>query len=86
VEGDTLLVDSIMKDLGMYFDDQFWEIGSFKLLGMDSVNMSRFFHDDFFEYSFFNQDEQMLRMMRVMDSMKNDFFGSQKHSDMHMKR
>jgi hypothetical protein len=41
---------------------------------MDSDYMSGFFHDNFFEQSFLDQNRHMLRMMQEMDSIKNEFF------------
>jgi hypothetical protein len=84
MQGDTLQTDSIMKDFSMYFDNHFRGISSYDLPGIDSTSMSQFFRDDFFEHGFFDQDEQMLKMMRAMDSVKNEFFRMYAHSGMSM--
>lgn len=72
--GDTLNTDSILKNFNLYFNHRLNGIGYYDLFGEDSTFVPGFFHDDFFEQQFFNQDEMMLRIMREMDSIKNEFF------------
>ena len=71
---DTLDVDSVLQHFNMYFNHGLQGITSNNLFDVDSAFVPGFFHDDFFEQQFFNQDEMMLRMMREMDSIKNEFF------------
>lgn len=75
--GDSLMADSIMNNFGLFFDDHFPSIMSQGFMLRDSLFNLRFFHHDFFENQFFEQDEMMLRMMREMDSLKNEFFRMQ---------
>ena len=74
-DGDTVNMDSLMDNFNMYFSDIFdngyaWN----SLIEPDSVFHSSFFSNSFFENQFLQQDEQMLRMMQEMDSLKNVFF------------
>jgi hypothetical protein len=80
-KGDTIIMDSIMQDFNTYFNHHFSRITSNPFMLMDSTFMHGFFHDDFFEQHFIRQDEQLLRMMKEMDSMKNEFFKMQMQSD-----
>lgn len=77
--GDTLDIDSVMQDFQSYFNHRIKGFGYSNFFNEDSTIMPGFFHDDYFEQQFFNQDEMMLRMMREMDSIKNEFF--RMHSD-----
>jgi hypothetical protein len=74
MEGDTLATDSILSDFNIFFGDNFSGFSNDDLFNMDSTYMSGFFHDDFFEQSFVNQDKHLLKMMQEMDSLKNEFF------------
>jgi hypothetical protein len=74
IEGDTIPFDGIPEDFQMYFNHRLPGITSNNIFDVDSSFMPGFFHDDFFEHQFFNQDEQLLRMMQEMDSIKNEFF------------
>ena len=73
-KGDTLNVDSIMRNFGMYFDRHFSAINSDNMFGIDSVFNRDFFSDNYFEKQFSHQDELMRNMMRDMDSIKNEYF------------
>jgi len=73
-KGDTLQADSILRNFKMYFNHHFSGIRSDNYFDMDSTFHQEFFSDDFFEKQFFRQDKLMLRMMREMDSIKNEFF------------
>ena len=74
IKGDTLAVDSIMKNFQMYFNDHFAVIGPEFNFNSDSTFHHDFFSDDFFQKQFSEQDKLMLRMMREMDSIKNQYF------------
>jgi len=74
MRGDTLYTDSILQNFNTYFNHHFSRIASNDLMKMDSTLPYGFFHDDFFEQRFFNQNEQLHRMMREMDSIKNEYF------------
>jgi hypothetical protein len=84
-EGDTLLTDSIFKEFNNYFNYHLSDMASNNFMLMDSTFMERFFHDDFFEQKFLLQDDQLLRMMKEMDSMKNEFFKMQLQSNEKLK-
>lgn len=84
-EGDTLSMDSIMKDFNAYYDHYFSGMSSNPFMLTDSIFVPDFFHDDFFEQSFIRQDEELLRMMREMDSLKNEFFKMQLESSEKLK-
>lgn len=77
VKGDTILMDSTIQDFGTFFNHNFPAISSIDLWSTDSVPAPGFFHNDFFERRFMDQDEQMLKMMQRMDSIKNEFFKQQ---------
>ena len=72
--GDTLNTDSILQDFQGYFNQSLHGFGSNDFFNYDSTFIPGFFHEDFFEHQFLQQDEMMLRMMREMDSIKNEFF------------
>jgi hypothetical protein len=74
IQGDTLALDSIMKNFEIYFNDHFSPVTSDNILDLDSTFNDNFFSNDYFEKQFFNQDGLMLDMMRDMDSIKNEFF------------
>jgi hypothetical protein len=72
--GDTLNVDSVMHNFESYFNHRISRLGYDNFFSEDSTIMPGFFHDDYFEQQFFNHDDMMLKMMREMDSIKNEFF------------
>ena len=75
IEGDTLHMDSLMDNFDMYFNNELGKDYSWNnLYAPDSTLNLNFFRDDFFEKQFLQQDEQMLKMMQQMDSLKNSFF------------
>lgn len=74
VEGDTILMDSIPENFELFFNRNWPGIASNDFLEMDSTFTPGFFHNDFFEQQFLKQDEVLMRMMREMDSIKNEFF------------
>ncbi len=74
IKGDTLAIDSIMRNFETYFNRHFSAVNSNNIFGMDSTFHRNFFSDDYFEKQFFRQNEFMLKMMRDMDSIKNEFF------------
>jgi len=77
-EGDTIRIDSIINQFPDFFNDEFFRLRSGSIFdpffGQDSALHSYFFHDDFFEQQFINQNEDMIRMMQEMDSIKNIYF------------
>ncbi len=73
-KGDTIGLDTTMQDFGLFFNHHFPSISSHAFMNMDSTIMPGFFHDDFFEHGFLKQDEKLLKVMREMDSIKNEFF------------
>ena len=75
-DGDTLNTDSIMNQFSEFFNDNNNLQSMFfdNFYTPDSVLTPGFFHHNFFEDQFFKQDDEMLRMMRRMDSVKNTFF------------
>jgi hypothetical protein len=77
-KGDTLRFDSIMQDFDAFFNDHMFVFKPGDIVVRDSTFHHDFFRDDFFEQKFYHQDELMLKMMREMDSLKNEFF--QMHS------
>jgi hypothetical protein len=72
--GDTLDIDSVLQHFQMYFNHNMSGMDPNIYFGEDSTFLPGFFHNDFFEQQFFHQDEMLLRMMREMDSIKNEFF------------
>ncbi len=79
-EGDTIELDSLLNNFPSFFNDEFFKQNynlSSSFFFNDSLIRSHFFHDDFFEKQFWDQNESMLRMMRQMDSIKNSFFEEQ---------
>lgn len=81
IEGDTVMLNSMLTDFPAFFNDEFLKLHSRKMYNpffyQDSVLDSHFFHDNFFEQQFYNQTESMLRMIQEMDSIKNSFFKEQ---------
>jgi len=77
-DGDTVQLDSVLKDFPGFFDQEFFNANGKDLFNTffveDSSLNSQFFSDDYFEQQFFDQNKNMLRMMRQMDSIKNTFF------------
>ena len=78
--GDTLLTDSIMRNFNMYFDQHFAGMNPEDFMSSDSIMHQDFFSDDFFEKQFYQQNELMLKMMREMDSVKNEYFRMHPHN------
>jgi hypothetical protein len=74
LKGDTLAIDSIMKNFEMYFSDHFSPVSSENIFDLDSTFHNNFFSNDYFEKQFFRQDELMLKMIKEMDSIKNEYF------------
>jgi hypothetical protein len=74
IEGDSAGMDSILDNFNLYFNHHFSGLSGENFFDTDSTDMSRFFSNDFFEHSFIHQDRQLLRMMREMDSIKNEYF------------
>ncbi len=80
-EGDTLNLNSLLNDFPAFFNNEFFNLHSKNMFNpffnQDSVLNSHFFHDDFFEQQFISQNEDMLKMIQEMDSIKNSFFEQQ---------
>lgn len=80
-KGDTIRMDSLMNGFPEFFNQELFNMNSGNMFNPffseDSVSDSHFFHDDFFEQQFVQQNENMLRMMKMMDSIKNSFFERQ---------
>lgn len=75
IEDDTLQMDSLLSDFNFYFDNMYGNNNSWdNLFEPDSVFHSNFFSNDFFEDQFLQQNQQMLKIMQEMDSIKNIFF------------
>lgn len=85
INGDTLNLESIMKDFPVFFNDEFFNLNSMDFFNPffteDSTLDSQFFHDDYFEEQFFNQNKNMLKMIQRMDSIKNSFFERQRKNE-----
>ena len=77
IEGDTIYTDSIFNQFSDFFNNNFNMMFSDGFYSMDSMFMPGFFHDDFFENQFLEQNREMHRMLRQMDSLKNSFFEMQ---------
>jgi hypothetical protein len=77
IDGDTIFMDSTLGDFGEFFNQQFSSMDADFFRDMDTTSTSGFFRNDFFEQEFFDQSEQMLKMMQRMDSIKNEFFSNQ---------
>ena len=77
-KGDTIEMDSVLNEFPAFFNQEFFNLNSGGMLnpffGQDSILNSHFFHDDFFEQQFINQNEDMLKMIQEMDSIKNAYF------------
>jgi hypothetical protein len=73
---DTLNIDSLMSDFHPFFNNKLFgsEYLFNSFLQEDSVLNPHFFHNDFYEQQFVNQNEEMLKMIQKMDSVKNAFF------------
>ncbi len=74
VEGDTIIMDSIPENFELFFNTHWPGIASNDFLEMDTTFTPGFFHKNFFEKQFIEQDEVMMKMMQEMDSIKNEFF------------
>ena len=78
VKGDTIRLDSLLDGFPAFFNEKFFDLNSQNIFNPffneDSVSNSHFFHDNFFEQQFFDQNKNMLKMMQKMDSIKNSFF------------
>jgi hypothetical protein len=81
IEGDTIDVNSMLNDFPAFFNNEFFNLHSKNMFNpffnQDSTLSSHFFHDDFFEQQFINQNEEMFKMIQEMDSIKNLFFMQQ---------
>ena len=73
-KSDTIETDSIMRNFGVYFNQHFSSIDPEDLMRSDSAFHRSFFSDDFFEKQFYKEHETMLKMIKEMDSVKNDYF------------
>lgn len=78
--GDTLLTDSIMRNFNIYFNQHFSGMNPEDIMGSDSIMHYDFFSDDFFEKQFYQQNELMQKMMKEMDSVKNEYFRMYSHN------
>lgn len=80
-EGDTLNVNTLLNDFPAFFNKEFLNLHSKNMFNpffyQESILNSHFFHDDFFEHQFISQNEEMLKMIQKMDSIKNSFFEQQ---------
>ncbi len=74
IEGDTLNTDSMMFQFSEFFNSNIDQIFSNRFYSGDSMIMPGFFHDNFFENQFLEQNMEMHRMIQQMDSIKNSFF------------
>jgi hypothetical protein len=77
IAGDTIFLDSTLGDFGDFFNQHFSSMDADFFRDLDTSSISGFFQNDFFEQEFFDQSEQMLKMMQRMDSVKNEFFRNQ---------
>lgn len=79
--GDTLDLNSLLNNFPGFFNEEFFNLQSKNrhnpYFNEDSILNSYFFHDDFFEQQFIHQNENMLKMIQEMDSIKNSFFEHQ---------
>ncbi len=73
-KGDTLSVDSIMNNFDTYFNRHLNGLVLNRMGPIDSTIDKNFFHDDFFEKQFMDQDKMMRNMVQEMDSIKNEYF------------
>ena len=74
MEGDSLLADSVLGNFSLYFNDNFPGLAANHFFNEDSDFRSDFFHHDYFERNFMKQDEELLKFMQEMDSLKNMYF------------
>ncbi len=77
VIGDTVQMDSLMKSFDRYFGSShryFFDDAFAPLFFSDSLRHNDFFHDDFFMKRYELNDDYLRRMMRQMDSIKNQFY------------
>jgi len=78
LKGDTIQLDSILNEFPRFFSEGFSNLNSNAFLepfsAEDSILYSQFFHNNYFEKQFLEQNEDMLKMFQRMDSIKNSFF------------
>lgn len=77
VQGDTLKMDSLMKNFDTYFDrhhSRLFDKQFNALFFQDSIRYPDFFHDDFFMKRYDLNDRYLRDMMQRMDSIKNRFY------------
>ncbi|TMM31278.1 hypothetical protein FDT66_04720 [Polaribacter aestuariivivens] len=81
IKGDSILEKSSFKNFKNNFDEQFNLNNSFfrNHFFQDSLFMKNdFYTDDFFKNNFKSHQQQIDRMLKKMDSLKNDFYKKQK--------
>jgi hypothetical protein len=77
MEGDTIGMDTLMKEFDRYFDfhhPSIFQREFSPLFFTDSLRYPDFFHRDFFMKRYELNDQYMRNMMRRMDSIKNGYF------------
>ena len=77
VKSDTVQIDSVLNDFPQFFNEELnMKPNNFfnSFFIEDTAFNSQFFHDDYFEKQFLDQNENMLKMMQRMDSLKNAYF------------
>jgi hypothetical protein len=71
---DTFNTENIMNEFSEYFNNNMGEMFSNNFYTIDSILMPGFFHHDFFENQFLEQNKEMLKMLQQLDSIKNSYF------------
>jgi hypothetical protein len=77
IKSDTGKMDSVMNRFGNFFRSQhplFFQNSFQPLFFNDSINYPDFFHTDYFLKRYEMNDPFMRRMMKEMDSIKNDYY------------
>jgi hypothetical protein len=81
IDGDTVVMDSMMTGFDNYFDMRHPSLLQHELAPLffdDSTRYPDFFHRDYFMKRYELNDEYMRSMMRRMDSIKNQYFSEHK--------
>jgi len=71
---DSSELESIFQTFPKFFNQNMDEFLGSDFIRPDSVFFNNFFNGNFFEQGFINQDEDLLKLMQRMDSIKNEFF------------
>lgn len=80
IKGDSISEREIFSKFKSNFDNQFQDFDSFfnRDIFKDSPFTNDFYTDDFFKNSFKSNQKQIDKMLKRMDSLKNNFYKSHK--------